>query len=40
VNKTAVDDPKEVERLVRQSKGSILIEGVTASGKKRFYAFE
>lgn len=40
VNKHYVEQPKDVERHVGSSEGSILIEGVTATGKKRFYAFE
>ncbi len=40
VNKKFVDEPKEVERLVEESEGGILIEGVTAKGKKQFFAFE
>jgi serine protease Do len=40
VNKKFVDEPKEVERLIEESEGGILIEGVTAKGKKQFYAFE
>jgi serine protease Do len=40
VNKTEVAVPKDVVRLVEQSEGGILIEGVTATGKKKFFAFE
>jgi serine protease Do len=40
VNKKFVEDPKEVERIVTESEGGILIEGVTAAGKKQFFAFE
>jgi serine protease Do len=40
VNKHDVESPKDVERYVTNSSGSILIEGLTATGKKRFYAFE
>ncbi len=40
VNKQDVDAPKDVERLVEGSEGGILIEGVTAKGKKQFFAFE
>jgi serine protease Do len=40
VNKAQVESPKDVVRLVEQSEGGILIEGITAAGKKKFYAFE
>ncbi|MFM2376763.1 MAG: hypothetical protein RLZZ165_1860 [Bacteroidota bacterium] len=40
VNKHPVESPKDVERFVSNSEGGVLIEGVTASGKRRFYAFE
>lgn len=40
INKNYVETPKEVEKLIAESEGGILIEGVTPSGKKRFYAFE
>ncbi len=40
VNKKFVDDPKQVVQLVEEAEGGILIEGITAAGKKQFYAFE
>lgn len=40
VNKQFVETGKDVERFVAGSEGSVLIEGMTVAGKKRFYAFE
>ncbi|MBP6639245.1 MAG: hypothetical protein KA293_03055, partial [Bacteroidia bacterium] len=40
VNKHFVESPADVERYVASSEGGILIEGVTADGKKKFFAFE
>lgn len=40
VNKHTVETPKDVERYVVGSEGGILIEGVTPTGKKQFFAFE
>jgi serine protease Do len=40
VNKELVDEAKQIEKLITHSDGGNLIEGVTPSGKKRFYAFE
>lgn len=40
VNKQMVETPADVEHYVANSDGGILIEGVTVSGKKKFFAFE
>ena len=40
VNKTFVETPKQVQQIIEDSEGGILIEGLTATGKKQFYAFE
>lgn len=40
INKHFVETPKDVKRLLVESEGGVLIEGVTANGKKQFYAFE
>jgi serine protease Do len=40
VNKHFVEQPDDVERYIAGNEGSILIEGITAEGKKKFFAFE
>lgn len=40
VNKEYVETPKDVADLVKAADGSILIEGVTSEGKRKFYAFD
>lgn len=40
VNKVAVDSPEDVEKLISESDGSILMEGVSATGKRQFFAFD
>jgi hypothetical protein len=40
VNKEYVETPSDVADLVKSADGSILIEGVTSEGKRKFYAFD
>ncbi len=40
INKNFVETAEDVERLIADSEGGILIEGVTENGKKQFYAFD
>lgn len=40
VNKEYVETPNQVQDLIKDSEGSILIEGVTPEGKRKFYAFD
>ncbi|MEM7036227.1 MAG: trypsin-like peptidase domain-containing protein, partial [Bacteroidota bacterium] len=40
VNKQYVETPGEVEKIVGDTDGSILIEGLTLEGERKFYAFE
>lgn len=40
VNKEYVDSPNEVEKLVADSDGSILIEGISKEGVRQFFAFD
>jgi serine protease Do len=40
VNKKVVDSPKQVEDLLKHSEGGNLVEGITAAGKRRYFAFD
>lgn len=40
VNKEYVDSPSKVKDLLAETDGSIMIEGITEEGKRKFYAFE
>lgn len=40
VNKEFVDSPEEVQKMLKDSEGSILIEGITDAGQRKFFAFE
>ena len=40
VNKQNVNAPAEVEQIIRESDGSILIEGINVDGRRQYFAFD
>ncbi|MEM1000165.1 MAG: trypsin-like peptidase domain-containing protein [Bacteroidota bacterium] len=40
VNKKYVETPGEVKDMIKDADGSILIEGITSEGKRKFFAFD
>lgn len=40
VNKQPVSDPVEVERIIKETDGSILIEGISPDGQRQYFAFD